>query len=248
VLQKNRGFIDTASLLLFFRMLLDEFGGMESYTPSEGGGSREQLSEQSKQRFAQAQAQIKQIIREEKKAKKRDDRVAATIVQFLGDDRYSHLFQLIANLSAMNCPSIFILAILSLIHDGCLHTVEEYIAEHRIQIQTPDKGVVTTMSEDVSLPQDVRQALLHWIARMELVLNIDTVAILKRVMPDHSNVDGNVLQMTTFVLRDYFVAIGREARYEDLQPLTISILQDTVGPHLHTMHDYFASDEKSDAS
>ncbi|MEQ1849409.1 MAG: hypothetical protein ABL890_02355 [Candidatus Peribacteraceae bacterium] len=222
-------------------MYLDEFGGMESYTPSEGGGAREQLSEESKQRFTQAQAQIKQFIREEKKAKKRDDRVAETIVQFLGNDQYSHLFQLIATLSAMNCPSIFILAILSLIHDGCKQTVEEYVQEHRVAISTPDTAQGTALSKNSELPADARQDLLQWIARMGLVLDIDTVSILKRLMTDHENLDGSVLQITTFVLRDYFASIDRSAPYEELQPLTIAILQDIVGPHLPTMKEYFAS-------
>lgn len=222
-------------------MLLDEFGGMESYTPSEGGGGREQLTEESRQRFAQAQAQIKQFIREEKKAKKRDDRVAQTILQFLGDEKYTHLFQLIAKLSELNCPSIFILAVLSLIHDGCKETVDEYVAEQHVAISTPDSAGSSLAKENSGLPADARQELLQWIARMGLVLSTDTEAILKRLMTDHENLDGTVLQLTTFVLRDYFTGIGRDAPYEELQPLTISILQDIVGPHVATMHAYFQS-------
>lgn len=224
-------------------MFLDEFGGLESFTPSEGGKASEKLTEEKRQQFAAAQAQIKQMIREERKAKKRDDRVAATIVQFLGDDRYSHLFQLIAELSSLNCPSIFTLAILSLIHDGCRATVEEYIAEHKLTIATPDKK----KAEAKGLPMDSRQDLLQWIARIELVVKIDTEAILKRLMTDRDNVDGTVLQITTFVLQDYFRSIGREAEYEELQPLTMKILQDIVEPHLGTMHEYFENLEKEKA-
>jgi predicted nucleic acid-binding OB-fold protein len=219
-------------------MMMDEFGGLESYTPSEGGGgAREQLSEESKQRFAQAQAQLKAMMREEKKAKKRDDRVAQAIVQFLGDDRYSHLFQLIAKLASMDCPSIFILAILSLVHEGSRVTVEEYIAEHGLKISTPDTHAPALKSQELS--SDMRQALLQWIARMELVVKIDTEAILKRLMTDEDNVDGTVLQISTFVLQDYFRSIGRHIEYDDLQPLTIKILQDVVEDHLHSMAEYF---------
>lgn len=221
-------------------MMMDEFGGLESYTPSEGGGAaREQLSEQSKQRFAQAQAQLKALMREEKKAKKRDDRVAQAIVQFLDDERYAHLFQLIVKLAALDCPSIFILAILSLIHDGSRATVEEYVAENGLRISTPDSQSPALQSE--GLPADQRQTLLQWIARMELVVKIDTEAILKRLMTDEDNIDGTVLQISTFVLQDFFSSIGRTIEYEKLQPLTIKILQDVVEPHLHKMADYFES-------
>lgn len=219
-------------------MMMDDFGGPESFTPSEGGsGAREQLSEQSKQRFAQAQAQLKALMKEEKKAKKRDDRVAQAIVQFLGDDRYAHLFQLIVKLAALDCPSIFILAILSLIHEGSKSTVEEYIAENQLKISTPDTHSPSLQSE--GLPADQRQTLLQWIARMELVVKIDTEAILKRLMTDEDNIDGTVLQISTFVLQDYFRSIGRQIEYEELQPLTIKILQDVVEPHLHNMAEYF---------
>jgi len=218
-------------------MLMDDFGGLESFTPSEGAGAREQLSEESKQRFAAAQAQIKQFVREEKQAKKRDDRVAQAIVQFLGDDRYSHLFQLISKLVALNCPSIFILAILSLIHEGSKTTVEEYIAEHRLTIASPDSHGSALQSH--GLPAERRKDLLQWITLLELIVVIDTKAVLRRLMTDKDSIDGTVLQIATFVLQDYFRSFGRALPYEELQPLTIKILQDIVEPHLDAMHAYF---------
>lgn len=98
---------------------MSEFGGPDILGPSEGGSSApEQLSEQAKQRFAAAAAAMQQIQREEKRSKKRDDQVAKAIVQFLGQDEHTHLFLLISRLVARDCPSIFILTILSLIHDA----------------------------------------------------------------------------------------------------------------------------------
>jgi len=58
-----------------------------------------------------------QIQKEEKKAKKKDDGVAQVILQFLTDDQRTHLATLIARLVALDCPSPFILSILSLIND-----------------------------------------------------------------------------------------------------------------------------------
>lgn len=217
---------------------MSEFGGPESFTPGEGSGpASEQVSEQAKERFAQAQQQIKQIIKEEKKAKKRDDRVAATIKQFLGDDRYSHLFQLISRLAALDCPSVFILAILSLIHEGSLNAVEDYIREQNVIIKSP--GDLELSKRKDGLPPEARRDILMWTTRLELVMNIDAEKILGRLMVDEGNIDGSVLQLSTFVLIDYFTHLKRVVTYEELQPLTIKILQDIIEPHVGLMEERF---------
>lgn len=219
---------------------MQDFGGLEFGAPSEGGTSAsEQLSEEAKQRFAAAQAQIKQIIREEKKARKRDDRIVETIKQFLQDEKYAHLFQLISRLSARDCPSVFIVAILSLIHDGCLQSIEEFIAERKLIIQLPDEQTLTKKNQ--GLPPGMQVDLLLWTTRIELVLSTDALKILTKIMVDESTIDGSVLQLTTFVLIEYFESKKREVSYEEIQPIAIKILQDLLHEHMEEMEKYFAS-------
>ncbi len=216
-----------------------EFGGFESFTPGEDGGSAsEGVSEAAKERFAQAQQQIKQLAKDEKKARKRDDRVASTIRQFLADEQYSHLFQLISHLSARDCPSVFILAILSLIHEGSLSAVEEFIAERKMVIAKPDIEALQ-VSGHGKLPPELQEKLLLWTSRLELVMTTDAEKILARLMVDENNIDGALLQLTTFVLVDFFSDAEREVPYEDLQPLTVKILQDLIEPYMEMMQAYF---------
>lgn len=217
---------------------MSEFGGLESFTPGEGAqGASEQVSEQAKQRFAQSQQQIKQIAKEEKKARKRDDRVANTIKQFLSDDKYAHLFQLISRLVARDCPSIFILAILSLIHEGSKEAVEEYIAEQKMVIADPSEDDLKNHASGLGL--EARKDILLWTTRLELVLSVDTIKVLSKLMVDEGNIDGSVLQLTTFVLVDFFEHIGTPVPYDELQPLTIKILQDLLEQHMGVMEEYF---------
>lgn len=218
---------------------MQEFGANESSAPGEGSsGASEQVSEQAKQRFAASQQQSKQQSREEKKARKRDDRVAQTIRQFLGDDRFTHLFQLISRLAARDCPSIFILALLSLIHKGAREAVEEYIVEQHILVEPPTTHPQQLGKETLS--KEIREILILWTARLALVLSLDTEKILSRLMVDEGNIDGTVLQLTTFVLVDFFVSQGRPVDYEKLQPLTVKILQDIIEPHIDVMEQFFA--------
>ncbi len=212
---------------------------MEASAPGEGGsGASEALSENAKQRFAASQQQSKQQQREEKKARKRDDRVAQTIRQFLGDDQYAHLFQLISRLAARDCPSIFILALLSLIHKGAREAVEEYIAEQHMVVEPPDTHPQHLGKE--TLPKEIREILILWTARLALVLSLDTEKILSRLMVDEGNIDGTVLQLTTFVLVDFFANQERPVAYDKLQPLTVKILQDIIEPYIDVMEKYFA--------
>jgi hypothetical protein len=163
--------------------------------------------------------------------------VARTIVQFLGDEKYAHLFQLISRLAARDCPSIFILAVLSLIHQGSREAVEEYIAENRVMIAEPEAH--GSLFKSKTLPEEVQQTILRWITRLQLVLAIDAEKILSKLMVDEGNIDGSVLQLTAFVLVDFFEALSHPIAYEQIQPVAIKILQDVIEPHLEQIEEYF---------
>lgn len=216
------------------------FSGPESASPDEGTGKiSEQASEKAREDFAAGAAQSKQMARDEKKSRKRDDRVAATIRQFLDDEHYAHLFQLISRLAARDCPSVFILAILSLIHTPAREAVEEYITEHNIVLDlVPASRNLRENRNDLS--PEVRGELLLWISRLSLVMATDTEKILSKLMVDEDNIDGTVLQLSTFTLVDFFEQQKMLIPFEDLQPLTIKILQDVIEPHMETMERYFA--------
>ncbi len=219
---------------------MPEFSGPESFTPGESGGTAgEKVSEQAKEQFAQSQAQGKQMAQEEKKAKKRDDRVAQTIKQFLGDDRFTHLFQLISRLAARDCPSVFILALLSLMHEPSREAVEDYILEHKIVLDLP-KIPSSLRNHDDGLSPEIRSKILLWISRLSLVMSTDTEKILSKLMVDEGNIDGTVLQLSTFVLVAFFDIVERPIPFEQLQPLTIKILQDVIEPHMEVMERYFS--------
>jgi len=213
---------------------MSDLGTSESWDPEAGeGGAAEGLSEEAKQRFAAGAAGMQQIRKEEKKSRKKDDQVAQVIIQFLGQKQYSHLFVLISRLVARDCPSVFILAILSLIHDGSKEEVERYTQERagKTAQDTADESIALMESEDFGA--DANRALIHWITRMQLVLSLAPEEILIKLMVDDKNVDGTVLQLTTFVLQEYFrIGLKRDAPYEKVQPLTASILQTVFGPFM----------------
>lgn len=218
---------------------MSEMGGLEIGVPGEGGsGAPEQLSEEAKQRFAAAGAAMAQIQREEKRSKKRDTRVAKTILQFLQDDRYTHLFVLISRLVARDCPSVFILAILSLINEECRTVVKEYLEEVKAEVKESSSEIVSDDLQVIageSIDARANRILIAWITRMQMVMALDAVKILSKLMVDHKSIDGTVLQLVTFVLQEFFKSKdggNRAAPFESLQGLAVSILQTVFEPFL----------------
>lgn len=218
-----------------------DVSGPESYGPDEGGEGgtgnvSEGISEQAKEQFASAQAAMQQIRKEEKKAKKRDDGVAQMILQFLNDTQRTHLATLIARLVAINCPSPFILAILSLISEGCRSVVADYLKEKQITIDasTPNN---TDLMHTTGLDTHSTVELTEWIMRMETVLSTDPDTILDTLIVEDNNIDGTVLQLSTFVLQTFLTDHKKNASFESLQQLSIGVLQGLFTPYMQARMD-----------
>ncbi len=218
---------------------MSEMGNLEIGMPGEGqSGAPEQLSEAAKARFAAAAGAMMQIQREEKRSKKRDTRVAKTILQFLQDDRYTHLFVLISRLVARDCPSVFILAVLSLINEECRTVVKEYLEEVRQEMKDAtsdfnDDDIQIVTGETVD--SHANRILIAWITRMQMVMALEARKILSKLMVDQHSIDGTVLQLATFILQEFFKSKdggSRAAPFESLQGLAVSILQTVFEPFL----------------
>lgn len=225
---------------------MSELGGSESFAPGEdGGGVSEAAREQAAQRFAAGQQAAAAQQKDEKKAKKRDDGVAQMIVQFLSDLQRTHLATLIARLIARDCPSTFVLAILSLINDGCKTAVEDYLREKQIDPASTgiDRALIPT---DGALTDVANEQLGTWIIRMDLTLQTDQDNVLKALIVDDQNIDGTVLQLTSFVLQEFLKIHGKEVPFEQLQQLAARVLQTLFTPHMHARVQNRLSDEKSE--
>ncbi|MBI3336535.1 hypothetical protein HYZ98_03145 [Candidatus Peregrinibacteria bacterium] len=205
----------------------------ESFNVSEGpGGASEELSEEARQRFSGASAAIAQIRKEEKRSKKRDTGIAGAIVQFLTDDQRKHLSTLIARLCSRNCPSVFLLALLSLINEECLRRVQEYLAEEgeRSAEKTVEESIILT--KKTRLDSETNRILIQWLTRIQLVLSIDGKVILSAILLDEKNMDGTVLQLTAFILEGYLQSRGIKVPFERSQALAMHMLHAIFEPFL----------------
>ncbi len=207
-------------------------GPSENLSPDEGGGSAsEQLSEEAKARFAGAAAAQQAARKDEKKAKKRDDGVAQMIMRFLSDNQRIHLATLISRLVALDCPSPFLLAILSLVNADCAKVVEEYLNEQGSSTNIDTRALEAI--PNTKLPAEANESLEKWILAMELVLATNPQQILHALIVDEGNIDGTVLQLTTFVLEEFLKSHGKAVPFAALQNVSISILQSVFEDYMH---------------
>ena len=207
----------------------------EFFNVSEGPvGASEELSEEARQRFSDASAAIAQIRKEEKRSKKRDTGVAGAIIQFLTDDQRKHLSTLIARLTARNCPSVFLLALLSLINEECLQRIQEYLAEEGERSAEKTVEDCITITKKTQLDRETNRILIQWLTRIQLVLSIDGGVIISAILLDDKNMDGTVLQLTTFILEEYLQSRGIRVPFERSQALAMHMLHAIFEPFLKT--------------
>jgi hypothetical protein len=231
------------SLLQYHRDM--QYSGPEGYAPDEGGGGAvsEQASEQAREQFAAAQAAVQQARRDEQKSKKRDDDVAQAILQFLTDEQRSHFALLIARLVSRDCPSPFLLALLSLISPRCRDAVDEYLHEHGSDPQSAPTDT-QIMPENTTLPPDANDALARWMVRLDQVMTLDAERVLHTLLVDEGNIDGTVLQIAAFVLRDFLAEHGREVSYEQVKGPAAAILQTLFRPIMQVWQEQKLQDEQ----
>lgn len=213
---------------------MSETGGLDIGMPDEGqGGVSEAASEAASQRFAASQQAAAQQQREERKAKKRDDNVAQVIMQYLTDTQKTHLATLIARLVALDCPTTFLLAILSLINEKCASAVTDYLQEKGVSVDETDAIDRSVIPANSALTDAANSALAAWVVRMETVMRVDEEPVIAALLVDDQNIDGTVLQLTAFVLQEFLSAHEKSVPFEQLQQLSAGILQPLFTPAMH---------------
>jgi hypothetical protein len=212
---------------------MSEFGGLDIGIPQEqSNAAPEQLSEEAQQRFAANAQALRELKKVEKKSRKKDDAIAAILKQFLSNSQYSHLVVLISRLSSRNCPSIFILAIVSLIDDSARTEVDAYIQEYFVESvnEALQNGLQLLPNGNVS--SQMNAELIAWITRLQMTVSIDPDGIIRRLLIDTTNIDGALLQLSAFIIQEYYKTKQMNIEFTAVQPLAAQILQTILASYI----------------
>jgi len=196
-------------------------------------GSPEQ-SEKNDEKFREqqkgTQKAIKDLQKEEGKAKRQDDNLAQIIVQFLSQPENTDLFLLISRAVGHDIPSELIIAIISLIDEKAAKEVIGLlevgnVPEEQVNIQAL---AVYKQGNFDSLPPEHKKKLDIWIKNMiEIGMSkphriLESVIEIKR-SDDPANISGitkginpTLIQLSSFILRRYLEKANIESDFEKL--------------------------------
>lgn len=204
---------------------------LELIGPEQGPQADEKVGEH--RDFSGIGAALQQIQREERKVKRRDDSVASVILQYLTDEQRKHLSTLIARLVALNCPSSFILALLSLINERCLEASKEYLREASGGGEGTEPAFPTSALlplEERYLASNKSAKLSDWLSTLHVTLSLDALKVIEALFIEAGKMEGSVLQLTAFVLQEFLRSQRKDVPLKTLQPLAASILQSLFEP------------------
>lgn len=210
---------------------MSETGDFELFGAPAAKESSEAGDEQFREEMRQTQAAVKQLQKEEGKAKAQDNNLAGIIVQFLGQPQNTDLFLLISRVVAQNVPSEFILALISLIDEAAHQEVTSYLTAGKLTNPIDATALaINPKTEFSSLPPEHKGVIDAWVKQLnESALHkphrmLET-AIQRRPEPMLSE---PLVQLGAFILRRYMEKYRVEYDFDHLRDFFQSVLLEII--------------------
>jgi len=212
---------------------------------SEGGGVSAEAIERLREQMKKASGAIKAIKREEGKQKKKESKLAELLVKLIQGGAKQDILALIIQLLAENIPASFILAILILTNEEIKKEAanelkldkyddpeKKMLRGEDVELTREEKKIfkkkaeeMQDLKEDEELPEKLMEAINEW-AEMMLAAGLSTPhKVTATVLDEEKKIKAPVVQLTTFILRDYFEEHGIDHKYEDLWEFCAAILR-----------------------
>ncbi len=173
---------------------------------SEGGAEVSQEAvEKFREQSRKAAAQAKKDHQREEKKKGQDDVLVGIILQFLRTPKYSGFFLLISRLLEKNVPSDFILSVLALIHKESAQVLD---AKNIAIKKAPDQKSV--------FPPEISKPLASWNTLIFSVSSAEPHRVLETVLDQDWNIDANLVQFFSLVLKEFFHFKKFETPFENI--------------------------------
>jgi hypothetical protein len=200
--------------------------------PEGGGGVSEAAREQLAEEIRKASAQQKRDVKDEKRAKKKDNKLADIIRAFIhsNDDRMSLL---ISRLIQKNVPVTFVLGILSLNYDE----INELLEKHLSFEEKTTKELI--LSKEQNLPQlfsdEVMRKIDEWGNRLFQNASINPMKHLV-TLAQATGVDLSAIQLTSFMIQEFMEKNGLKKEFAEIQGFSDFLLKGIL-QKLHDLAD-----------
>lgn len=194
-----------------------EQGDFELFTGPAPAEQKEGGDEQFREEMRRTQQAIKDLKKEEGRAKASDDNLAKIIVQFLSQTQDTDLFLLISRAVAQNLPSELIIAVVSLIDEKALDETKAFLVTSGEKAN--EQGLVLHQKADFqSIGPEHKTAIDEWIRKIgQVAMRKPHRTLETMVIPGEKRELSPVLvQLATFILRNYLYRHKIMIDYEDL--------------------------------
>lgn len=186
------------------------FDGLNFSEGGEGASGSAEVSqealEQYRERARQSAAQAKKDKKQEARKKQQEDTLYKIILQFLNTPKYKGFSIYIARSLAKNIPADFLLSLLSLIHKESLQAVNA----QSIPPKAPPK-------QNSPFPPELAKPLHHWTTLIFSVGSANPHKVLETILDQDWNLDDNLIQLMSMVIREFFTWKKFDVPWENLQ-------------------------------
>ena len=200
---------------------------LESFINLDGGeGMSEAAFEALKQRMKAASAQIAAIKKEEKKQKKKEDELIKVLLKFIKTSHKTELVLLISRCIEQNIPANFILSVIVLGNEDIQKEIGNYLMLKAKEDE--GKSLIFFGGENKAMPLKLKIEIDRWIKNMLSQAQDRPQKLLKTAFEydDEEKILKNVLlQLASFVLRDFLEQNNEEEEYEKLISFSKFILK-----------------------
>ena len=218
-------------------------GPSEAFNPQEGGEGQAGVSEEAAERAAEERRQSAQAAKkqrkEEKKAKKREDQLADIIRAYIqGARRDDKMALLLSRLLQRNTPPSILLAVMSLTNKDVLEVLENYLEDEQDIIpddRPPESGAEVESQALVQYGKELSLALSEWTKRIFLHASFHPMKSILS-LAHHHGVDNNMIQLTTFTIRNFFQDSGQDIPYDNIRDFSELFWRDAL-KRLHQLAD-----------
>jgi hypothetical protein len=220
-------------------MSIDSFIGFDS---ADGGISPEQVREY-QARMARNAKHMAAARKQEKKQKKKEDRLFLILLKFIRDNKRNDITLLVSRCLEQNIPAVFILAILMLDNEELQKefgiqfellegpesaSEQDDLPDPPPQLEspkntTPSPNALVAFGENNTFPLEMRIALDLWTKNIWDAVSPIPERIFKTAVEFNEDPKAEpeakevVIQLTAFILRDYFTDHGSEQLFDNIK-------------------------------
>lgn len=206
---------------------------LESFFGADGGG--EGMSEQDFERFKEhmraAAAQLQALQKSEQKQKKGEQKLIKILLKFLKTSRKTDILLLLSRVLEQNVPANFVLSLIILGNEDMQKDADMDLkmlpsGKKFDEAETVEAEQSLTLfgTDEKILSMKAKIEIDNWIKNMYVQAEEHPYRVTQTVLDFEDNVKLIVIQLVSFVLRDFLEQNGLPAKYERLKEFISLVL------------------------